>query len=306
MRALPHRRLPACACAHDYDTVRRRVVPQDANAQLAEEEEWPDDYSPPDGRYSTKWPADWSKDKIAEEARVAVEHYVEDWGWELHKYARLNKPDRVRKVLRYEIHLEAFDGSGKQKEVLNWQDEDFGQCALWWLAMHGRQNLVQLLIDTGCDVNLSDKDGWTPLSVAAFYGHAEVIKALLAAGADPSKEVDDGDTAYDKAVAWDHPECAVLLKGAQGPSAQVPKQDVSTPDPPSLTSLSHARPLLVQASPRYPRRLRACAGGRWFPFGTTRVMTVSASMTPTALSCSVQAPGTHAPAGRAAEKYTRV
>ena len=100
-----------------------------------------------------------------------------------------------------------------QKEVLNWQDEDFGQCALWWLAMHGQTNLAQLLIDAGCNVDLADKDGWTPLSVAAFYGHADVIKALLAAGADASKEVDDGDTAYDKAVAWDHPECATLLKG---------------------------------------------------------------------------------------------
>ena len=63
------------------------------------------------------------------------------------------------------------------------------------------------------DVNLADKDGWTPLSVAAFYGNAELIKALLAAGADPSRQVEDGDTAYDKAVAWDHPECAGLLKG---------------------------------------------------------------------------------------------
>ena len=178
-----------------------------------EEGEWNDDYTPSEGRYGTKWPEDWSKEKIAEEAADCVKHYVEDWGWELHKYARLKKEDRVRKVLRYEIHLEACDGYGKQKQVLNWQDEDFGQCALWWLAMHGLQDLVQLLIDAGCDVNIADKDGWTPLSVAAFYGHAEVIKALLAAGADASREVDDGDTAYDKAVAWDHPDCAALLKG---------------------------------------------------------------------------------------------
>jgi hypothetical protein len=179
-----------------------------------------------------------------------VEHYVDDWGWELHKYARLNNAVRVRKALRYEIHLEAFDGSGKAKEVLNWQDEDFGQCALWWLAMHGNLSLINLLINLGCDVNLSDKDGWTPLSVAAFYGHAEVIKALLAAGADPSKEVEDGDTAYDKAVAWDHPEAAALLKGA---CADVP-HDPPCADAPARAPL--AQPAVIHAALLTVARLR--------------------------------------------------
>ena len=170
--------------------------------------------TPPEGRYSSKWPEDWSKEQIAKEAEEIVTHYIEDWGWELHKYARLNNAKRVRKVLRYEIHLESFDANGKSKAVLNWQDSDFGQTALWWVAMHGNASLAQKLIDTGADVNTADKDGWTPLSVAAFYGHADIIKSLLASGADPSKEVEDGDTAYDKAVAWDHPDCAALLKGA--------------------------------------------------------------------------------------------
>ena len=96
----------------------------------------PDDYTPAEGRYSSKWPEDWDKATIAQQAEECVLHYVEDWGWELHKYARLNSAKRLKKVLRYEIHLEAFDGYGKCHQVLNWQDDDFGQCALWWLAMH--------------------------------------------------------------------------------------------------------------------------------------------------------------------------
>ena len=178
-----------------------------------EDEDWPDDYTPPEGRHGTKWPEDWSKEQIKEEAERCVGHYVEDWGWELHKYARVNNEFRVKKTLRYEIHLEAFDGLGNQKEVLNWQDPTFGQTALWWTALHGNKTLTQLLLKTGADVNQADRDGWVPLSVAAFYGHEEIVKILLAAGADPSKEVEDGDTAYDKAVAWNHPECAALLKG---------------------------------------------------------------------------------------------
>ena len=194
--------------------VESLLKPIKETTSLREDEDWPDDYTPVKGRYSSKWPEDWDKETIAKEAEESVKHYVDDWGWELHKYARLNNTARVRKVLRYEIHLEQYDGYGKAKEVLNWQDEDFGQCALWWLAMHGTLGTLTKLIDAGADVNLSDKDGWTPLSVAAFYGHVDVVKALLASGADPSKQVEDGDTAYDKAVAWDHPDCAALLKGA--------------------------------------------------------------------------------------------
>mmetsp|Transcript_18783 Transcript_18783/g.47975 ORF Transcript_18783/g.47975 Transcript_18783/m.47975 type:complete len:191 (+) Transcript_18783:119-691(+) len=182
-------------------------------AKTIDDADWLDDYSPPEGRYSTKWPEDWSKEKVVEEAELCVKHYIDDWGWELHKYARLNNEFRVKKTLRYEIHLEAFDGYGKQKEVLDWQDSEFGQTAMWWTALHGNRDLTELLIRLGADVNLADQDGWVPLSVAAFYGHAEVVKVLLAAGADPSKEVDDGDTPYDKAVAWSHQDCAALLKG---------------------------------------------------------------------------------------------
>ena len=191
------------------------IVNPVAPRTVAEEgEDWPDDYTPKEGRYSTKWPDDWDEERITEEARTCVEHYVEDWGWELHKYARINDEYRLKKVLRYKVQLDDFEGYGNQISVLNWQDPEFGQTALWWAALHGNQHIAELLIKAGADVNLADTDGWVPLSVAAFYGHKECIKALLAAGADPSKVVKDGDTAYDKAVAWDHPDCAALLMGS--------------------------------------------------------------------------------------------
>ena len=172
---------------------------------------WPDDFTPSE---APSWPADWSRERIEREAADMVARYVEDWGWEVHRYARLNDAARVRKTLRYELRLEASRARGAQREVLDWQDADFGQCALWWLAMHGNAELAALLIEAGCDVDLADRDGWTPLSVAAYYGHTEVVRALLAAGADAAREVDDGDSAYDKAVANARHDCASLLKGA--------------------------------------------------------------------------------------------
>eukprot|EP00933_Yihiella_yeosuensis_P007788 TRINITY_DN112969_c0_g1_i1.p1 TRINITY_DN112969_c0_g1~~TRINITY_DN112969_c0_g1_i1.p1 ORF type:complete len:168 (-),score=46.10 TRINITY_DN112969_c0_g1_i1:94-597(-) len=58
------------------------------------------------------------------------------------------------------------------------------------------------------DINLPDKDGKTPLMVAAKQGHAKVVAALLHAGAELSlvdRSVKDQKiTAHDYASGWPH------------------------------------------------------------------------------------------------------
>lgn len=50
-------------------------------------------------------------------------------------------------------------------------------------ASKGDNKKVETLIASGADVTFFNKDGFTPLMLAAKHGHAAVVKTLLDAGA---------------------------------------------------------------------------------------------------------------------------
>jgi hypothetical protein len=53
-----------------FDVDKFLKPPQWDEQKEMEAADWPDDYTPPEGRYGSKWPEDWGKEKIVEEAKV--------------------------------------------------------------------------------------------------------------------------------------------------------------------------------------------------------------------------------------------
>jgi hypothetical protein len=72
--------------------------------------------------------------------------------------------------------------------------------------------VADLLIKNGAEVNARDKDGWTPLRVAAYNGRAEVVKLLLEGGADPTVRGNDGKSPLDVARERGQSEVARVIE----------------------------------------------------------------------------------------------
>lgn len=52
---------------------------------------------------------------------------------------------------------------------------------LWVSAKSGDAARIRSLVARGVDVNVRNKDGWTPLHVATQYGHVEAMRTLISA-----------------------------------------------------------------------------------------------------------------------------
>ena len=47
---------------------------------------------------------------------------------------------------------------------------------LSWACLKGHKNVVQFLVEKGAVIDHTDKNGRTPLDLAAFYGDAEIVR----------------------------------------------------------------------------------------------------------------------------------
>ena len=69
-----------------------------------------------------------------------------------------------------------------------------GATPVWHAASGGKNEMVELLIAKGADINLSAKwMGTTSLHEAALSGHKKVVELLIAAGADVNAKVSKSD-----------------------------------------------------------------------------------------------------------------
>ncbi len=81
-------------------------------------------------------------------------------------------------------------------------------------AAGGHAAAVELLIKAEADVNVKNKDGLTPLMGAAGNGRAVVVKQLIGARADINAQDATGQTAVQWAEYGGHGDVVVLLKNA--------------------------------------------------------------------------------------------
>ncbi len=80
------------------------------------------------------------------------------------------------------------------------QDSPLGGEILGWASRKGESVLLELLLDKGLPVNMSDKNGRTALWFSSNEGRVEVVSLLLRRGGDPNLRDLDGYTPLARAV----------------------------------------------------------------------------------------------------------
>jgi signal recognition particle protein len=81
--------------------------------------------------------------------------------------------------------MSMLDGGGA---VLSRTLNEDRRSALHFAAALGKADLVRRLIREGAEVDLGDKEGYTPLHMAAGYLHTSTIYALIEGDADPEQQ----------------------------------------------------------------------------------------------------------------------
>jgi membrane-bound acyltransferase YfiQ involved in biofilm formation len=83
--------------------------------------------------------------------------------------------------------------------AINSPDGDLELTPLSWAVLGNRAEAVDLLIRRGADVNAVNKDGGTPLHIAAFLGHEKVVDTLVHHGANVNVAMKRGEAPLDAA-----------------------------------------------------------------------------------------------------------
>ena len=91
-----------------------------------------------------------------------------------------------------------------------------GSTALHWAVHRNAIELTTLLLSAGAEVDISNRYGVQPVSLASINGNPHVMRLLLDAGADPNTSLPGGETALMTAARTGIPDTirALLSRGA--------------------------------------------------------------------------------------------
>ena len=77
---------------------------------------------------------------------------------------------------------------------------------LHFASMENKPEVVKLLVDSGANVNIKEKFGFTPLHISAGEGLTKVTQILLENGAEVDAKVSNGETPIGRAAMYGHTE----------------------------------------------------------------------------------------------------
>jgi hypothetical protein len=103
-----------------------------------------------------------------------------------------------------------------------------GDTALHLACLHGRDELVPMILGMGAEVNAADMNGSTPLHDAAAGGYLGICQRLLAAKAIVTVQDEEEDTALHNAARGNHAPVVQLLLAA-GADRTLQNGDGDTP-----------------------------------------------------------------------------
>ena len=90
-----------------------------------------------------------------------------------------------------------------------------GMTPLALAAANGKLDIVNLLLEKKSDIHSRSKDGWTPILLATEGGHTEVVAALLERGAEKNDALPNGWTSLHLAADNGTSDTLRLLIGAK-------------------------------------------------------------------------------------------
>lgn len=111
----------------------------------------------------------------------------------------------------------AFHGRDEIIELLIQYDadvnalDDGGNNALHWAAFGGHTACAKRLIRHQIQIDQQNSFGWTPLTQAALRNHPDIVKLLIDSGANLNISTDNGYTPLHQAVSSNYPEIVKLL-----------------------------------------------------------------------------------------------
>ena len=112
----------------------------------------------------------------------------------LHSDALLGNQERVK------MHLEQLQHLDGSPDVV----DKCGMCPIHWAAFNGNDDIIEMLLDAGSDIDVMNAGLNTALLVAASKGHNTTIRLLLDRGADISvRNLKDRDVLF-MAVLYGH------------------------------------------------------------------------------------------------------